>query len=136
MRMFRFDADVAHAISQFDSRGVSIGRAVRFDGDAQIGCFHIEPGGVVGYHKATVPQLFLCVSGHGWVRGEDEARVPIQPGQAASWDAGEFHESGSDSGMMAIVVEGTNIDPSVYMPEIDIERGSGSSASASSRGRD
>lgn len=121
MRMFRFDAGVAHPVTQFDSHGVAMGRGVRFEGDAQIGCFHIEPGGVVGYHQAGGPQLFMCVSGEGWVTGTDRCRVEIHPGQAAFWTTGEFHESGSETGMMAVVVEGSNVDPTAHMPEIDVE---------------
>jgi quercetin dioxygenase-like cupin family protein len=121
MRMFRFDSEVAHPITQYDSHGVAMGRGVRFEGDAQIGCFHVAPGGVIGYHEATTAQLFMCVSGEGWVTGTDRERVPIVPGQAAFWESGESHESGSATGMVAIVVEGTNVDPTVYMPEIDIE---------------
>ena len=125
MRMFRFDAEVAHPITQFDSHGVAMGRGVRFEGDAQLGCFHIAPGGVVGYHEATVPQLFMCVSGGGWVTGTDRRRIAIRPGLAAFWTAGESHASGSETGMMAIVVEGTNVDPTIHMPEITIEAGDG-----------
>lgn len=98
-----------------------MGRGVRWDGDAKVGCFHIEPGGVVGYHEALGRQLFMCVSGEGWVTGTDRRRATIRPGMAAYWTEGEFHESGSESGMMAIVVEGATIDPTVHMPEIDIE---------------
>ncbi len=120
MRMFRFDAEVAHEITRYESHGVALGRAVRFVGDAQVGCFHIAPGGVVGYHEATTPQLFMCVAGEGWVTGVDRRRVAIQPGQAAFWHTGESHESGSESGMTAIVVEGTNVDPTEHMPEIEL----------------
>ncbi len=119
MRMFRFDSEVAHAITQFNSHGVRMGRGVRFNGDAQIGCFHIEPNGVIGYHEATVAQLFMCVAGQGWVTGTDRCRASIRPGQAAFWTAGELHESGSADGMMAIIVEGMNVDPTAFMPEIE-----------------
>ena len=33
----------------------------------------IAPGGVVGRHPAVVPQLFVVVSGSGWVSGADGA---------------------------------------------------------------
>lgn len=123
MRMFRFDPGIAHPITQYESRGVSMGRGIRFEGDARIDCMHISAGGVVGYHEATKPQLFMCVSGSGWVTGTDRRHVPIHPGQAAFWSAGELHESGSETGMMAVVVEGTNVDPPVFMPEIEVEYG-------------
>lgn len=121
MRMFRFDAEVAHPITQYGSEGVAMGRGVRFEGDAKVGCFHVSPGGVIGYHEAFGAQLFMCVSGEGWVTGTDRRRAMIRPGLAAFWSNGEFHESGSESGMMAIVVEGSSFDPSEFMPEIDVE---------------
>jgi quercetin dioxygenase-like cupin family protein len=79
---------------------------------------HIGAGGIVGYHQATVRQLFLVVAGTGWVRGTDESRQPIAAGQAAYWEAGEWHESGSQDGMTAIVIEATTLDPARDMPAI------------------
>jgi hypothetical protein len=49
-------------------------RIGRVEGEVQIGCMHIGAGGIVGYHQATVRQLFLVVTGTGWVRGADETR--------------------------------------------------------------
>ena len=121
MRLFRFDPAVAHPITQHASRGVAIGRGVRLENSerVQVSCFHFEAGGVVGFHQAAGgAQLMMVVGGEGWVRGEEEERTPIRPGEAAFWEDGEGHESGSDSGMTAIVVEGNGLDPTVFMPEI------------------
>ena len=43
-----------------------------------IGFMYIEPGGVVGMHKAPVPQLFIVIQGEGWVCGEDQEKVFIK----------------------------------------------------------
>lgn len=118
MRIYRFDREVAHPITQFDSAGVAIGRVGRFESTFQVGCFHVEPGGVVGFHKATFPQLFMVVAGAGWVRGAEPERTSIAPGQAAFWEAGEWHESGSETGMTAIVIEAPALDPTRHMPEL------------------
>jgi quercetin dioxygenase-like cupin family protein len=118
VRIYRFDREVAYPITQFDSVDVAMGRVGRFEGTFQVGCFHIDPGGVVGFHEATFPQLFMVVSGEGWVRGEEPERRPIFPGQAAFWEAGEWHESGSETGMMAVVVESAALDPTRHMPEL------------------
>lgn len=67
--------------------------------------------GTAGYHQATVPQLFLVVLGQGWVTGPTRERVPIAAGQAAFWEKGEWHESGSNSGMTAIVIESEALQP-------------------------
>ena len=70
----------------------------------------IAPGGVVGRHPAVVAQLFVVVRGSGWVSGGDGEREPIMVGEAVLWEQGEEHESGSDSGMTAFVVEAGSIE--------------------------
>jgi quercetin dioxygenase-like cupin family protein len=69
----------------------------------------IAPGGVVGRHPAAVSQLFVVVRGSGWVSGADGEREPIEAGQAVLWDQGEEHESGSDTGMTALVLESASL---------------------------
>ena len=62
-------------------------------------------GGVVARHPTVVGQLFLVVRGSGWVSGSDGDREEIDAGEAVLWEPGEEHESGSDDGMTALVVE-------------------------------
>jgi len=69
----------------------------------------IAPGGVVGRHAAASAQLFAVISGTGWVSGGDGDRVPIRAGEAVAWEPGEEHESGSDEGMTALVVEAESL---------------------------
>jgi mannose-6-phosphate isomerase-like protein (cupin superfamily) len=69
----------------------------------------IGAGGVLGRHPATVPQLFVAVRGSGWVSGGEGERESIEAGEAVAWDLGEEHESGSDEGMTAIVVEAESL---------------------------
>lgn len=120
MRLFRFDSSVAHPITQHQSRNVAIGRGVRMEQSEfiQVSCFHFNAESVVGFHPAGGPQLMMVVSGEGWVRREEDERTPIYPGEAAFWERGEGHESGSKDGMTAIVVEGDGVDPAVFMPEL------------------
>jgi hypothetical protein len=70
----------------------------------------IGAGGVVARHPAVVPQLFVVVRGSGWVSGADGTREPIRAGEAVLWEQGEEHESGSDEGMTALVVEAESLD--------------------------
>ncbi len=119
MKRFRFDPAVGVPITQFDSRNVVIARGVRTTTFTQVGVMHLSAGGVIGCHQATLPQLFMVVAGAGWVRGASDARVPITVGQAAFWTKGERHESGTDSGMSAVVVESETLDPSVFMQEME-----------------
>jgi quercetin dioxygenase-like cupin family protein len=70
----------------------------------------IAPGGVVGRHPAGAPQLFVVVRGSGWASGTEGQRMPLEAGDAVAWEAGEEHESGSDTGMTALVVEAEALD--------------------------
>jgi quercetin dioxygenase-like cupin family protein len=65
----------------------------------------VGPGGVVGRHPAGVAQLFVVVSGSGWVSGADGERETIRSGEAVLWERGEEHESGSEEGMTVLAVE-------------------------------
>ena len=69
---------------------------MKTESPTNIGFITIEQGGIIGYHKAPVPQLFLVVQGQGWVEGEDENRVIIKSGQGVFWNKGEGHISGSE----------------------------------------
>ena len=66
----------------------------------------------MGRHTGRVAQAFVVVQGEGWVSGADGERRPVTAGTAVFWDAGEEHESGTDSGLTAIVVEAERLVPS------------------------
>ena len=77
---------------------------------AHVVVIEVGPGGVVARHPAVVAQLFAVVTGSGWVSGADGERRAIRAGEAVLWEPGEEHESGSDEGMTALVVEAETID--------------------------
>lgn len=118
MKIYRFDAGVGKVIDKFDSVNFIMSRIVRTSEPAHIGCMHIGENGVVGYHQAVVPQLFLVVQGEGWVRAEGTERIVIRAGQAAFWVTGEWHESGSDAGMVALVIESEELNPEAAMSSV------------------
>jgi quercetin dioxygenase-like cupin family protein len=95
------------AIERFGSSGA---RVRRLSGEAHAVVIEIEEGGVVGRHPATFAQLFVVVGGSGWVSGADGLRIQISAGEAVLWEPGEEHESGSEDGMTALVVEAEQID--------------------------
>jgi gentisate 1,2-dioxygenase len=79
-------------------------------GRAQIACIQLGAGGLLGAHRAVGPQLFLVVEGDGWSAGENGERVTLSAGQGVYWDDGEWHETGTQSGLTAIVVEAEAIE--------------------------
>jgi quercetin dioxygenase-like cupin family protein len=122
MKIYRFDAEVGKSISKYESRNFIMSRIARFEesepfAGMSIGCMHIGPDGVVGWHQAACPQLFLVVQGEGWVKAGESDKLPIKAGYAAFWETGEFHESGSDTGMTVIVIESEALTPDKFMPE-------------------
>ncbi len=118
MKLFRFDVEVGHDIRQFDSAGSVISGVARLSGEAAARCIYLSPGGTLGYHQAAAQQLYLVVAGEGWVCDVTRDQVPIRAGQAAFWEAGEWHASGSSTGMTVMVLEGEKIDPEKLMPPV------------------
>jgi quercetin dioxygenase-like cupin family protein len=125
VNIYRFDAGTARSIDQFNSHDVGITPILRMKekGDfLHIGCIHLQPDSVLGFHPAGCPQLFLVVSGSGWVRNDISGKVPVFKGQAVYWEEGEGHESGSETGMIAIVIEAPEMHPEQWMVPIEKKR--------------
>ena len=118
MKIFRFDREVGKTIFQYNSAGFLISRVVELFGEAVVNCAYLEAKGVIGFHQAADAQLFLVVQGEGWVSGASREKIPIKTSQAAFWEKGEFHESGTDVGMIGIIIEGTDLDPAKRMPPV------------------
>lgn len=115
MQFYRFDREMRRDIQAFDSKNVGITPIIRKEGFTSAGCMHFDAGSVLGMHEAVGPQLFLVVDGEGWVRVEGEDKVPVSKGTACFWTAGENHESGSETGMAAIIIEGPDLNPEQYL---------------------
>ena len=109
MRIFAFEP--TREITRFDSNGATIGGVARAGGRVRVSLLQLAAGGLVGAHPAACPQLFLVVAGSGWARSGDEPRTPLAAGEAALWEVDEEHESGSDGGLTAVVVEAEEIEP-------------------------
>ena len=108
MKLISFEP--AHQISHFDSRGATIGGIAHCNGEVRVSLLQLEPGGVLGLHPATSRQLFFVLDGAGWVRSGDEEPQSIERGTAALWESGELHETTTDGGLTAIVVEAESLE--------------------------
>jgi quercetin dioxygenase-like cupin family protein len=77
----------------------------------QVAIFRIGPGGRIARHPAVVPQLLAVLEGGGRVSGGDAVEVAVAAGDAVVWEAGEEHETVSEQGMTALIVEGEGLVP-------------------------
>lgn len=110
MRIFRFDEEVSRQISDFGSR-LKLSPLIAEGSSALVQVMHLPSGGRIGRQQTTEQQLFVVVSGSGWVSGAEGRRRNLGVGYAALWETGEDHETGSEAGLMAICVTG-NFDVS------------------------
>jgi quercetin dioxygenase-like cupin family protein len=109
VNVFEFGAEGGFEILGFGSRGAAAVPLTLPDGKAHVVCIRLAAGGLLGRHPASVDQMFVVVDGSGWVRGSEGERTPVDAGTVVYWNAGEEHESGSDLGMTAIVIEAERI---------------------------
>lgn len=117
MKLFCFDKEVGTHISRYES-DFRLSRILRTENaNLQISCMHLEPGGTIGLHPATVDQLLLIMEGEGMVTGSEQKEVKVVKGEAVFWETGEWHETKSENGMTAITIEGKGIDPRTLMKE-------------------
>jgi hypothetical protein len=97
-----------HALDAFGSRGVAVTPHARVlepvDGVA-VDVLRYAAGSVNGRHPTRLWQLLAVVSGAGWAAGADDERVPLAEGDAVLWEPDEEHSSGSEFGMVAVVLQ-------------------------------
>ncbi|MEJ8303026.1 cupin domain-containing protein [Saccharibacillus sacchari] len=110
MRIYDFDEKQGKTIDRFGSENLTVTGLLGASGDTPLVCMYIGKNGTVGRHDAVSQQLFMVVSGEGWVSGADGERVAIRAGQAAFWEKNESHASGSESGMTVIVAESEQLN--------------------------
>lgn len=114
MEIYQFKKETGKKITQFSSDFI-LTRIALTQKVANIGCMHLEKNGVIGFHQAVVPQLLLIVNGEGFVRGESDEFVKVQSGEAVLWEKDEWHETKTDTGLTAIVIQSEEIDTSSLM---------------------
>ena len=115
MEFFKFSKDNGKRITKFNSNFI-MSRVIQTDLTTNIGCMHLEENGIVGYHQAVVPQLLVVINGEGYVRNDKEEYFKVLPGDAVFWEKDEWHETKSDKGLTAIVIESVELNPFFFMP--------------------
>lgn len=115
MKFYQFKKESGKKITKFDSDFV-MSRITQTEKAVHIGCVHLDGNGVIGYHQAVVSQLLLVVNGEGWVRGETDEYIKVHSGEAVFWDKDEWHETKTDTGLTAIVIESEELTTSLLIP--------------------
>jgi quercetin dioxygenase-like cupin family protein len=105
MHVIDFGPERAAPVREYASRGASAQPLGHGGGEAHVYAVHIAAGGEIGLHPAGFGQLFLIVSGAGWVAGADGARRSLGAGQGAIIARGELHAKGSETGLTAVMIQ-------------------------------
>jgi hypothetical protein len=116
MKVYRFDPEVGQEDEQFGSVKAIIARVLQLDGSAEINAAYIHPGEHIRVQQAMTQQMFLLVDGAGWVKNASGEKRKVKQGQAIFWGESELPESGTESGMTAVIIGNINIDPVKLMP--------------------
>jgi quercetin dioxygenase-like cupin family protein len=114
MEFYDFRKEAGMHITMYDSDFI-MSRITRNQTPTSIGVMHLNENGLIGYHQATKPQLLLILSGEGYVCSESKEFYKVQPGVAVFWDKDEWHETKTEHGLTALVIESDELHPSAYM---------------------
>ncbi|MCM3783428.1 cupin domain-containing protein [Neobacillus mesonae] len=106
MKIYDFSSMAGNKISAYGSQNFSLTGILHEESNVRMACIRLGPEGIIGHHPAATDQLFLLIDGEGIVTGGEGVEYPLQPGFAVLWEKGEQHETRSDTGLTAFVVEG------------------------------
>ena len=120
MKIFDFSEKVGKHLSVFQSNFI-MSKIVNHRGNIHIGAMHLHENGIIGNHEAVVSHLLLIVEGAGYVCGVNKEKIKIEAGQAVFWEKGELHETSTEHGLTAIVMEAENLEQAIVMPIIQGE---------------
>ncbi|MGH9170792.1 MAG: GrpB family protein [Acidimicrobiales bacterium] len=105
MQIVRFDEKVAVEVGGGGS-AIRIGELTGDDARVRVQVIYLAAGGVISRHEAHAKQMLAVVAGGGWATGGDDKRRELGTGRAAVWEPGELHETGTETGLTALSVEG------------------------------
>jgi quercetin dioxygenase-like cupin family protein len=117
VRILRPTATLAERIGPrpYEVTGTSSVKLAAGDGEAHTYVLFFEPGGEIGPHEAGYGQLFVALSGEGWVAGGDGVRHALGSGETAFIARGETHSKGSETGLTALMVQVRDLDPAAAL---------------------
>ena len=116
IRLERFNFDAESFVARDERLEATTIAPLTAPGAAQAAIFRLAPGGRIARHPATVAQVLAVLEGDGHVSGGDGTFEPIAAGEAVFWSAGEEHETVSDGGLTAVVLEAAELRPPSRRP--------------------
>ena len=111
MKLIEFSPEHARPVELFESVNASSVALGDGAGEAHVYCIHFGPGGSMGEHRAGFGQLLLVIQGEGWASGRAGQRVALSAGQGVYFERGELNAKGSETGMVAIMVQVAELEP-------------------------
>jgi len=122
MEFYRFDPLVDREKEQFGGVKAVVSKVLYLDDRAKVNAVYIHPNERVSHQYAQTQQLIMIVDGEGWVKSGKGEIYAIKKGQAAFWKINELHESGTETGMTAVIIEGIDIDPIELVPPLQEDK--------------
>lgn len=110
VKVYSFDKENGKRITAFDSN-FFLTRIAKTESATHTGVVFLEPGEIIGFHEAVVPQILLVIEGEGWVRSDTQEKQRIKKGEAVSWAKGEGHETTTEKGLTAVIIEAEELQP-------------------------
>jgi quercetin dioxygenase-like cupin family protein len=108
VRIGRADDLASRSITEFGSEGASFVQVARGDHTSVVQ-IELSGGGRLGMHPASCSQLFIVVEGEGVVLTDKVAPTAVSAGTIVWWKQGERHETRSETGLVAIVIEADSL---------------------------
>jgi quercetin dioxygenase-like cupin family protein len=110
----RFSPDAAFTLREELLDGVTIAPLTARPGSGcpvKAAIFRIATGGRIARHPATTPQILAVLEGSCHVSGADGESQLLAVGEAVFWRAGEEHETTTETGVTALILEADGLEP-------------------------
>lgn len=105
MKLIDFKQGAATPIDVFNSKHTKSVNIADGHGETHVYCLYFNKDSIIDSHPTGYDQLFLVMSGSGWVTGGNNVRQNIHEGQGALFSKGELHSKGSDTGMTVMMIQ-------------------------------
>lgn len=114
MKIYPLEKSKAIHIDKHNSNGFYINRLATLDSKISINFIHLEANGIIGNHKAPVNQIFLIVDGEAIVSSNNHTTVSISKNTAVFFEAGEMHETRTNNGLNAVIIESPDLTDDLF----------------------